>query len=170
MLNLYHHWSYLHQMLCYDLCITLVLEEPLIFVILNWQLLIYENLIFQFLIYISFWNMLSYLWSKNLCKKGILWNKLISLSDVLNQKSLLQKSCKFLSSGVVLKSHNNVKFSYVSIYMERLLDKPSKNRDFGLEVYTHILSAIFSNRGLFIDTVISQKCFHWHTFMGLLQS
>ena len=44
--------------------------------------------------------------------------------------------------------------------MERLLDKPSKNRDFGLEVYTHILSAIFSNRGLFIDTVISQKCFH----------
>ena len=39
------------------------------------------------------------------------------------------KSCKFLSSGVVLKSPSNITLSYVSKYMERLLDKLSKNRD-----------------------------------------
>ena len=32
------------------------------------------------------------------------------------------KSCKFLSSGVILKSLNNITFSYVSKYMKRLLD------------------------------------------------
>ena len=29
------------------------------------------------------------------------------------------KSCKFLSSGVILKSPNNITFSYVSKYMEK---------------------------------------------------
>ena len=52
-LFLHHYWSYFHQTLC-NLCINFVLEEPLIFVILNWLLLIYENLIFQFLIYMLF--------------------------------------------------------------------------------------------------------------------
>ena len=36
------------------------------------------------------------------------------------------KSWKFLSSGIILKSPNNITFSYVSKYKERLLDKPSK--------------------------------------------
>ena len=39
------------------------------------------------------------------------------------------KSCKFLSSGVTLKSPNNITFSYVSKYMEKILDKLSKNAD-----------------------------------------
>ena len=37
------------------------------------------------------------------------------------------KSCKFLSSGVILKSPNTIAFSYVSKYMKRLSDKLSKN-------------------------------------------
>ena len=36
------------------------------------------------------------------------------------------KSCKFLSSGVILKSPNNISFPYVSIYMERFFDKLSE--------------------------------------------
>ena len=36
-------------------------------------------------------------------------------------------SCKFFSSGVILKPTNNITFPYVSKYMEKLLDKPSKN-------------------------------------------
>ena len=56
------------------------------------------------------------------------------------------KSWKFLSYGVILKS-NSITFSYVSKYMEGFLDKLSKdNTCFGLEVYMHLLSAIFWNR------------------------
>ena len=47
--------------------------------------------------------------------------------------------------------------------MERLLDKPSKNRDFGLEVYTHLLCAII--RGLFIDTY--SELFHRNVFTDI---
>ena len=39
------------------------------------------------------------------------------------------KSYKLLSFGVILKSPNNITFSYVSKYMDRLLDKLSKNTD-----------------------------------------
>ena len=39
------------------------------------------------------------------------------------------KSCKFLSCGVILKSPNNITFLHVSKYMDRLLDKLSKNTD-----------------------------------------
>ena len=39
------------------------------------------------------------------------------------------KICKILSSGVILKSPNNVTFSYVPRYMEKFSDKPSKNID-----------------------------------------
>ena len=39
-------------------------------------------------------------------------------------------SCKFLSSGVISKSPNNIALSYVSKYMERILDKLSIIKDF----------------------------------------
>ena len=55
------------------------------------------------------------------------------------------KSCKFLSSGVILTSSNNITFLYVSKYMERLLGKLSKNTEllwFG---------------GLYVPTTLSGK-------------
>ena len=39
------------------------------------------------------------------------------------------KSYKFWSSGIILKSPNNIMFSCVSRYMNRFLDKLSKNID-----------------------------------------
>ena len=39
------------------------------------------------------------------------------------------KSCKFLSFAVIFKPPNDTLFSYVSIYMESILDKLYKNTD-----------------------------------------
>ena len=68
------------------------------------------------------------------------------------------KSYKFLSSGVILKSPNNITFSYVSKYMERHSDKLSKKTDFlwpgGLYIY--LLLTISSNGDLFLE-----KEFHY---------
>ena len=122
-----HYWSLFHQTL-HNLCIAFLLEESLILVILNWLLLIYENLIFQFLIYMVFF------------KYALLFVMIRSLQegdplkqvDFFIQCSKLKESTKsytFLSAEVILKPPNNMTFSYVSKYMARLLDKLSKNTD-----------------------------------------
>ena len=73
------------------------------------------------------------------------------------------KSCKFLSSGVTLKSPNNITFSYVSKYMEKILDKLSKNADLlwsgGLYVPTinHFLKRrSISRKRVSLNSIVNQ--------------
>ena len=69
--------------------------------------------------------------------------------------NVFAKSCKFLSSGVILKSPNNIMYLYLSKYVERLLDKLSKNTD------------LLWSGGLFLEKyhlcvkfVVLQECYH----------
>ena len=68
------------------------------------------------------------------------------------------KSCKFLSCGVILKSPNNIACLHVSKYMDRLLDKLSKNTDLLCSgcLYAPTITCC-SNGGLFLE-----KEFHYH--------
>ena len=61
------------------------------------------------------------------------------------------KICKIFSSGVILKSPNNITFSYVSNYMEMLLDKLSKNTDLLCSggLYAHTIGHFLKRRFIF---------------------
>ena len=126
-----YSWSYFFHQTFYNLCKTFVLEEPLIFVFLIeltadnlWKSDIPVSNIFVFL-----------------SKYAFLFATIRSMQedDTLKRvgfflrcsKSRVYKSCcKFLFSGVILKSPTNITFSYKSRYMEiNFLDKSCKNID-----------------------------------------
>ena len=110
---------YFHQTL-YNLRTTSVLEEPSKFVILNWLLLVYQNLIFQFLICILLFEICF-----SICD-----DKIYARNQMLIRCSKLPESLsKFLLYGVILRFANNSTFWYVSKYMERFLNKLSKDTD-----------------------------------------
>ena len=80
------------------------------------------------------------------------------------------KSCKFLFSGVISKSPNNITFSYVSKYMERLLDKLSKIKDFFWSggLYTSTISYFLKRRFISRKRVSLLSSCEFGCFTGML--
>ena len=111
--------------------------------------------------------MIRWRWGKE--GEGIFWNKLVSLSDVLNQKNLQKvSSFRFLEfliifcfrmSLIISKDFVKIKFLKIQIF-------------FGLGLYINMLWAIFSIRDLFLETSFTNifvqiYLFHRNTFIDI---
>ena len=79
------------------------------------------------------------------------------------------KICKFLSSGVILLSSNDITFSHASKYMERLLDKLPKNTDllWSGDLYAPTISHFLKRRFISRKSVSLSSLCEFSCFKGM---